>query len=59
MELKKIGNFSHCLFMDGDVSCEVEGIKRTINLSRIYKKDSELCIGGIEPFRQFENSARF
>ena len=38
MELKKIGKFSHYLFMDGDVSYEVEGIKRTINLSRIYKK---------------------
>ena len=63
MELKERGKFTHCLFMDDDASCEVEGLKRTINVLE-YAKDPELCIGGamlreIEPFRQFENGARF
>lgn len=63
MHLKELGNYTHCLFMDDDASCEVEGIKRTVMLLE-YAKDSELAIGGamlreIEMFRQFECGARF
>ena len=31
MHLKENGSYTHCLFMDDDASCEVEGIKRTIS----------------------------
>lgn len=63
MELKEAGNYTHCLFMDDDASCEVEGIKRTISLLE-FAKDSELAIGGAmlredEMYRQYENGAKF
>lgn len=63
MHLKESGNYTHCLFMDDDASCEVEGIKRTIMLLE-YANDPELAVGGamlreIEMFRQFECGARF
>ena len=57
------GVFTHCLFMDDDASCEVESIKRTYRLLQ-YSNISGLAIAGallreLEPFRQFENGARF
>jgi galactofuranosylgalactofuranosylrhamnosyl-N-acetylglucosaminyl-diphospho-decaprenol beta-1,5/1,6-galactofuranosyltransferase len=57
------GVFTHCLFMDDDASCEVESIKRTYRLLQ-YSHVSNLAIAGalfreVEPFRQFENGARF
>lgn len=63
MELKEQGKYTHCLFMDDDASCEVEGIKRTIALLQ-FAIDPELSVGGamlreIEMFRQFECGARF
>ncbi|MBF0752097.1 MULTISPECIES: glycosyltransferase [unclassified Pasteurella] len=63
MELKDQGVFTHCLFMDDDASCEVEGIKRTVRLLE-YAKDPELAIGGAmlreeEMYRQYENGAKF
>lgn len=63
MHLKELGSYTHCLFMDDDASCEVEGIKRTVTLLG-YAKDPELAVGGamlreIEMFRQFECGARF
>lgn len=63
MELRENGNYTHCLFMDDDASCEVEGIKRTVAFLE-YAKNPELAIGGamlreIEMFRQFECGARF
>lgn len=63
MHLKELGNYTHCLFMDDDASCEVEGIKRTIALLE-YAKDSKTAIAGAmlresEMFRQFENGAKF
>lgn len=63
MHLKEQGSYTHCLFMDDDASCEVEGIKRTLSLLE-FAKDKELAVGGamlreIEMFRQFENGARF
>ncbi|UKH25710.1 glycosyltransferase [Actinobacillus pleuropneumoniae] len=63
MALKEDGNYTHCLFMDDDASCEVEGIKRTISLLQ-FAKDPELAIGGAmlredEMYRQYENGAKF
>jgi galactofuranosylgalactofuranosylrhamnosyl-N-acetylglucosaminyl-diphospho-decaprenol beta-1,5/1,6-galactofuranosyltransferase len=63
MHLLVSGVFTHCLFMDDDASCEVESIKRTYRLLQ-YSNISGLAIAGallreVEPFRQFENGARF
>ncbi|WGE42144.1 glycosyl transferase [Actinobacillus equuli] len=63
MVLKESGGYTHCLFMDDDASCEVEGIKRTIALLE-FAKDSTLSIGGAmlredEVYRQYENGAKF
>ncbi|MDY3277122.1 MAG: hypothetical protein SOX67_03550 [Staphylococcus chromogenes] len=63
MALKDSENYTHCLFMDDDASCEVEGIKRTITLL-LFAKDPELSIGGAmlredEMYRQYENGAKF
>ncbi|WGE63107.1 glycosyltransferase [Actinobacillus equuli subsp. haemolyticus] len=63
MTLKEAGSYTHCLFMDDDASCEVEGIKRTIALLE-YAKDSRTAVAGAmlreaEMFRQFENGAKF
>jgi galactofuranosylgalactofuranosylrhamnosyl-N-acetylglucosaminyl-diphospho-decaprenol beta-1,5/1,6-galactofuranosyltransferase len=57
------GVFTHCLFMDDDASCEVEAIRRTYRLLQ-YSRVTRLAIAGallreVEPFRQFENGARF
>lgn len=63
ISLKEGGNSTHCLFMDDDASCEVEGIKRTITLLE-YAKDPDLSVCGamlreVEMYRQFECGARF
>ena len=63
MHLLVSGVFTHCLFMDDDASCEMESIKRTYRLLQ-YSNVSGLAIAGalfreVEPFRQFENGARF
>ncbi len=63
IRLKEAGNYTHCLFMDDDASCEVEGIKRTISLLE-FAKDTGLSVGGAmlcedEMFRQYENGAKF
>lgn len=63
MYLKENNTSTHCLFMDDDASCEVEGIKRTISLLE-FAKDKNLSIGGAmlredEMYRQYENGAKF
>lgn len=63
IDLKKQGNYTHCLFMDDDATCEVEGIKRTIALLE-YAKDPELSIGGAmlredNMYLQYENGGKF
>jgi galactofuranosylgalactofuranosylrhamnosyl-N-acetylglucosaminyl-diphospho-decaprenol beta-1,5/1,6-galactofuranosyltransferase len=63
IHLLSSGSFTHCLFMDDDASCEVESIKRTYRLLE-FSTVSGLAIAGallreVEPFRQFENGARF
>lgn len=63
MHLKESGSYTHCLFMDDDASCEVEGIKRTISFLE-HALDHKTALAGAmlreaEMFRQFENGARF
>lgn len=63
LNLKENTNCTHCLFMDDDASCEVDGIKRTIALLA-FAKDKELAIGGAmireeTMYLQYENGARF
>lgn len=61
--LQEQENYTHCLFMDDDASCEVESIKRTLALLE-YAKDATLSVAGAmlreaESFRQHENGAKF
>lgn len=63
LNLKENTDCTHCLFMDDDASCEVDGIKRTIALLT-FAKDKELAIGGAmireeTMYLQYENGARF
>ena len=55
--------YTHCLFMDDDVSCEVEGIKRTINLLEFAKKNNVSIAGAMlneaKSYIQYENGAKF
>ena len=63
MHLNDQGSFTHALFMDDDASCEVESIRRTI--ARLeHAIDPRTAVSGAmlraaEPYRQFENGARF
>ncbi|MEE9653090.1 glycosyltransferase [Kluyvera ascorbata] len=41
----KDNNFSHCLFMDDDASCEIESIKRTYQLLQ-FSKIERMAISG-------------
>lgn len=63
IHLKEQGNYTHCLFMDDDASCEVESIRRTVSLLEFAKDPSAAIAGAMlreaEMFRQFENGARF
>lgn len=63
LTLKESKDYTHCLFMDDDASCEVDGIKRTLALLT-YAKDKELAVGGAmlreeTMYLQYENGARF
>lgn len=55
--------YTHCLFMDDDASCEVEGIKRTINLLEFAKEDNLSIAGAMlneaKSYIQYENGAKF
>ncbi|WP_280570397.1 glycosyltransferase [Chromohalobacter sp. 296-RDG] len=63
MYLKDKGDFTHCLFMDDDASCEVESIKRAYNFLS-HGVTNDLAISGgllreLEPNRLFEKGAKF
>lgn len=63
LHLKDRQDFTHCLFMDDDASCEIDSIKRTYNILS-YGKTERLAVAGallreIEPFRLFEKGATF
>lgn len=59
----KDNNYSHCLFMDDDASCEIESIRRTY-IMMAFSSDINLSVAGsmlreIEPYRLFEKGAIF
>lgn len=63
LELKSMGGFTHCLFMDDDASCEIESIRRTFSLLS-YSTSTSVAIAGallreLEPYRLFEKGALF
>jgi galactofuranosylgalactofuranosylrhamnosyl-N-acetylglucosaminyl-diphospho-decaprenol beta-1,5/1,6-galactofuranosyltransferase len=63
LHLKDQTDFTHCLFMDDDASCETESIRRAYALLA-YFKDPALTLSGslmreLEPNRLFEKGARF
>ncbi|NLG91541.1 MAG: glycosyltransferase family 2 protein [Acetobacter sp.] len=55
-------NFTHCLFMDDDASCEMESIRRTLHILEYGKVDNLAVAGSMlreaEPFRLHEKGAR-
>ena len=56
-------NFTHCLFMDDDASCEVEGIRRAFHLQQ-YAVTERMAVAGamlreLEPHSLYEKGARF
>lgn len=55
--------FSHCLFMDDDASCEIESIRRAHTYMSYVCGESVALAGSllreIEPYRLFEKGAQF
>lgn len=41
----KDNNFTHCLFMDDDASCEIEAIRRTLRLMQ-YSRNPKMAVAG-------------
>lgn len=63
LHLTEENNFTHCLFMDDDASCEIDSIKRAIALLA-YARDGEMTIAGaylrfLEKYSLIEKGARF
>jgi galactofuranosylgalactofuranosylrhamnosyl-N-acetylglucosaminyl-diphospho-decaprenol beta-1,5/1,6-galactofuranosyltransferase len=61
--LQDSADFTHCLFMDDDASCEISSLLRAYALMQ-YSKTERFAVAGsllreIEPFRLFEKGARF
>jgi hypothetical protein len=61
--LKDQQDFTHCLFMDDDASCETESIRRIFNFF-VFSKTARLAVAGsllreVEPYRLFEKGAKF
>lgn len=59
----KDNDYTHCLFMDDDASCEIESIRRAYQLLA-YAKNEKMAVAGsllreIEPFRLFEKGGVF
>lgn len=56
-------DYTHCLFMDDDASCEIESIRRAFTLQQ-FARDPKLAISGallreMEPYRLFEKGASY
>ncbi len=63
MHLEDQGEFTHCLFMDDDASCEIESLRRAYALLG-YATKSNIAVAGsllreLEPFRTHEVGATF
>lgn len=56
-------NYTHCLFMDDDASCEVESIRRAWALLTLVTTKNFAIAGSLlreaEPYRLFEKGAQF
>ena len=63
LHLKDCGDFTHCLFMDDDASCEIESIRRTYALLSYGETDRFAVAGSllreVEPYLLFEKGACF
>lgn len=59
----KDNNYSHCLFMDDDASCEIESIRRAYKLLQYTYIEKSAIAGSllreVEPFRLFEKGGYF
>lgn len=63
MHLSRRGDFTHCLFMDDDASCELESLRRTFALMS-YSVGNKFAVAGSllrenEPYRLIEKGAVF
>ena len=56
-------DYTHCLFMDDDASCEIESIRRAYNILSYSSSEKTAGAGAllrdIEPYRLFEKGAKF
>jgi galactofuranosylgalactofuranosylrhamnosyl-N-acetylglucosaminyl-diphospho-decaprenol beta-1,5/1,6-galactofuranosyltransferase len=63
LHLMERGDFTHCLFMDDDASCEIESIRRTYSFLQYLKDDTYSIAGSLlmENFQymQFESGAQY
>lgn len=63
LHLKDQGDFTHCLFMDDDASCEIESIRRAYSLLSFSKTDKFSVAGALlrelMPHQLFEKGAKF
>lgn len=59
----KDNGYTHCLFMDDDASCEIEGIRRAYIIQLFAKADNLAVAGALmmetEPYRLYEKGAYF
>ena len=63
LHLKDQQDFTHCLFMDDDASCEIESIKRAFHLIQFSMTDNVSVSGSLlrelEPYRLHEKGGQF
>jgi hypothetical protein len=63
LHLKDQQDFTHCLFMDDDASCEIESIRRSFHLLSYSQTDRFSIAGALlrefQPFLMWEKGAKF
>ena len=63
LHLKDQKDFTHCLFMDDDASCEIESIRRTITLFEFSIRDDISVAGALlrelEPWHLLDKGSNF
>jgi len=63
LHLKDSKDFTHCLFMDDDASCEIESLRRAFAFAA-FAKEANLALAGallreLEPYRLWEKGVKF
>lgn len=63
MQLQDCGDYSHCLFMDDDATCEIESIRRTFRFLQ-YANNTSISVAGAMlcedcKYIQYENGAKY